>query len=179
MAISIRVNGIDAANHSIVSLTPTMASTVLKQMSQIAFDQMQDGAKTHNKSGNLFASVYNRSTGQMRREVGHDPQRAPHAIFVVFGTKPHVIRPKGATLETQRELFGKNGTQRSLTADGKLKPMPGGRKLVLRWAAGGKFIFSQWVNHPGYQGDNYMQRAADEAVRQFDAIVNQAFKEAS
>lgn len=155
MAISVRVNGIDAANHSIVSLTPTMASTVLKRMSQIAFDQMQSGAGKHSKSGNLFASVYNRITGPMSREVGHDPARLTvnwnggtnRAIFVLFGTRPHVIRPRN--------------------------------KKVLRWPSGGAFAFAKQVNHPGYSGDNYMQRAADEAVRQFDAIVNQAFKEAT
>ncbi len=45
------------------------------------------------------------------------------------------------------------------------------RKKALRWASGGKFFFAKSVNHPGYRGDNYLLRAATEAVRQFDRIV--------
>tara|TARA_R110000868_G_scaffold70292_1_gene206629 strand:+ start:420 stop:857 length:438 start_codon:yes stop_codon:yes gene_type:complete len=47
------------------------------------------------------------------------------------------------------------------------------RKKALRWAAGGKFFFAKSVNHPGYRGDNYLLRAATEAVRQFDRIVRE------
>jgi hypothetical protein len=37
--------------------------------------------------------VFNRAIPN-GREVGHDGQRAPHAEFVLFGTRPHIIRPK-------------------------------------------------------------------------------------
>ena len=147
MVVSVRINGIDAAKSSVVALTPSVAASALRQMSQVAYDSMQAGAGRHSRRGDLFASVYNRSAGALRREVGHDPQRAPHAIFVVFGTRPHVIKPK--------------------------------EKKALRWASGGKFAFAKTVHHPGYKGDDYMTPAADAAVRQFDAIINQAFKEAS
>ena len=146
MAVSLTLNGVEAARSSLVALTPTLATSVLRQMSQIAYDATQAGAGRHSKTGALFASVYNRSTGAMRREVGHDPQRAPHALFVAFGTKPHTIRPKN--------------------------------KQALRWAGGGAFHFAKVVHHPGYRGDNYLIPAADAAVRQFEQIVNQAFREA-
>jgi hypothetical protein len=35
------------------------------------------------------------------------------------------------------------------------------------------------VNHPGYRGDAYLARAADDAVRQFAAIVDRALKESA
>ena len=63
-------------------------------MSQVAYDAMQTGAARHTKTGVLFQSIYNRSAGPERREVGHDPQRAPYAPFVIFGTRPHRIAPK-------------------------------------------------------------------------------------
>ncbi len=47
---------------------------------------------------------------------------------------------------------------------------------ALRWPAGGKFAFAKRVNHPGYKGDAYLFRAADDAVRQFTAIVDDAFR---
>jgi len=114
-------------------------------MSQVAYDAMQTGAARHTKTGVLFQSIYNRSAGPERREVGHDPQRAPYAPFVIFGSPPHKIFPK--------------------------------KKKLLRWAANGRWYSKHMVNHPGYIGDNYMQRAADDSIRQFRAIVDAATKE--
>jgi hypothetical protein len=50
-------------------------------------------AGKHTKSGALFRSVYLRRSGD-GWEIGHDLQVAPHALFVHWGTRPHVIRPK-------------------------------------------------------------------------------------
>jgi len=51
------------------------------------------------------------------------------------------------------------------------------KKKLLRWAANGRWYSKHMVNHPGYIGDNYMQRAADDSIRQFRAIVDAATKE--
>lgn len=48
------------------------------------------------------------------------------------------------------------------------------KKKVLRWAGSNGFIFARFVNHPGYAGDPWLVKAADEAVRQFDIIVRRA-----
>lgn len=53
---------------------------------------------------------------------------------------------------------------------------PKGKK-ALRWAGGGKFFFAKKVNHPGYRGDAYIIRAADESLRQFASIVDRALQE--
>lgn len=128
----------------IVALTPKLQKRVLLDMSQIAYDAMQAGAARHSKRGNLFASLYNRAIPN-GREVGHDPQRAPHALWVVFGARPHKIEPK--------------------------------KKTALRWVSGSSFVFAKFVNHPGYRGDDYMTRAADEAVRRMPEIVDKAIKQ--
>ena len=146
MPISIRVAGTELVTNELIGLTPKIERTVLARMSQIAFDDAQRGAGAHSKKGDLFASLYNRKIPK-GREVGHDPQRAPHALFVNFGTRPHVILPK--------------------------------KKRALRWVVGNRFVFAKKVNHPGYRGDPYMIRAADEALRQFAAIVDTAFKDAA
>lgn len=143
--ISVKVSGVETLR--LAEIAPAIERTVLLRMSQVAYDAMRAGSAAHNKTGALFQSVYNRSTGPERREVGHDPQRAPYAPFVIFGTRPHRIYPKS--------------------------------KKALRWAGGGSFKFAKFVNHPGYRGDNYMQRAADESIRQFRAIVDAATKEQS
>lgn len=47
-------------------------------------------------------------------------------------------------------------------------------KKSLRWPSGGSgFMFSKLVKHPGYAGDPYMQKAADNAAQHMQAIVQQ------
>ena len=51
----------------------------------------------------LFQSIYNRSAGPERREVGHDPQRAPACAFVIsHATAPDRAEEKKAHLGWRR-----------------------------------------------------------------------------
>lgn len=153
MSIQVRINGVDALKGQLLELPKNLEASVLRQMSQIAYDSAQQGAGRHFKTGALFRSLYNRSIPK-GREVGHDPIATrikgtdlSYDRLVIFGTKPHRIYPKN--------------------------------KKALRWSSGGAFHFAKWVNHPGYRGDNYMQAAADAAVVQFAAIVTAAMKDAT
>ena len=90
--ITITLNGVEVDKR--LSLVPEKLShAVILEMSQIAFDHMQKGADRHTKTGAMFQSVYNRAIPN-GREIGHDTDRAPHAVFVVLGAKPHKIQPK-------------------------------------------------------------------------------------
>jgi hypothetical protein len=52
---------------------------------------VEQEADKHTKTGALFQSVFSRKiTGGY--EIGHDLQRAPHALFVHWGTAPHEIK---------------------------------------------------------------------------------------
>ena len=145
--INITVNGSQNLGAELRQLPVKLERLVLLQMSQVATDEMERGARSHNKSGTMFSAIYNRSAPK-GREVGIDPQNAPHAAFVAFGTRPHKISPK--------------------------------KKKALRWVGGGgRFVFAGTVNHPGYRGDPFHIRAADQAVRQFDQIVNKSFQESA
>lgn len=137
MAITIRVDLASIPEELRASIQQVERQTLL-EMSQIAHESALRGADVHTKTGALYQSTYNRAIVG-GREVGHDPQRAPHALFVVFGTKPHQIRPRN--------------------------------RKALRWPSGGSFMFAQSVQHPGYAGDDYMERAKDDAVRQLQAII--------
>jgi hypothetical protein len=50
-------------------------------------------ADKHTKTGALIQSVFSRKESDSAYRVGHDLQRAPHALFVHWGAKPHVIVP--------------------------------------------------------------------------------------
>jgi len=144
MATAIKIEGLDKVVVEIRALPDVTARRVILDMAQIAHEGLLDGAGRHNKTGALFQSVYNRQLAPATRQVGHDEQRAPHALFVLHGTKPHDIRPKD--------------------------------KKALRWTVGNRFVFAKFVKHPGYRGDNYLDRAADDAIRQFPALVDRAIK---
>lgn len=49
-------------------------------------------------------------------------------------------------------------------------------KKALRWAMRAGFAFAKRVNHPGYKGDPYMIKAAEQAIREFDGIISKEFK---
>lgn len=90
---TITTSGIQETAQCLADVPKMLTKSVVLEMSQIVFDHMQAGADRHTKTGALFQSVYNRAIPD-GREIGHDPGRAPHAMFVVWGTKPHKIKPK-------------------------------------------------------------------------------------
>ncbi len=92
MTLFIKFEGLSEAVGTLRQLPPRLERSTLLKMSQVAFDEGQRGAARHNKTGALFQSLFNRAIPN-GREVGHDTRRAPHAIFVQLGTRPHVILP--------------------------------------------------------------------------------------
>ena len=146
MPIKITLQGLSEARGTLPEIPKAIERTVLLRMSQVVYDEGQRGAGRHSKTGALVRSLYNRAIPN-GREIGHDPQVAPHAIFVNMGTRRHWIGPKD--------------------------------KKALRWAVGGKFMFSKGHWHPGYIGDAYMINAATIALREFARIVDEATKDAA
>lgn len=92
MSLGIRFDGLSEASGTLRRLPAGLEKSTILRMSQVAYDEAQRGAGRHNRTGALFQSLFNRPIPK-GREVGHDPQRAPHAIFVQLGTRPHVILP--------------------------------------------------------------------------------------
>jgi hypothetical protein len=142
--MEITVQGVQELILDLRKLPDNLKEQVILRMSQVAYNEAQAGAGRHIKSGALFQSVFNRQISG-GREVGHDRARAPHAAFVIQGTRPHGIAPKN--------------------------------KKALRWAGPNGFIFSKFVNHPGYKGDPYMDNASDKALAQFNTILDTVLRE--
>jgi len=144
--IELNIEGLAEVQAAFQRLVPETQQQVLNGMAQVAYDTAQRQVDTHTQTGALARSLRLRPEGESAWIIDHSLQHAPHAVFVHWGTRPHVIRPK--------------------------------TKKALRWVGGSGggtgFIFAKFVNHPGYAGDAYLVKAADEAVRQFDAIVRRA-----
>jgi hypothetical protein len=96
MTLFVKFQGVSEVTGTLRKLPAHLEKNTILEMSQVAYDEAQRGAGRHNKPGGtgaLFQSLFNRQIPG-GREVGHDGQRAPHAIFVQLGTKAHEIRPK-------------------------------------------------------------------------------------
>ncbi|UZR29076.1 hypothetical protein [Methylococcus mesophilus] len=139
----LRIDGIEGIREGFKRLGAAGPKAAAR-LAHAVFEEVQDGADAHTKTGALFQSV------RLRKAPGgylidHDERRAPHAEFVQWGTKPHVIQPKN--------------------------------RKMLRWAHGKSFVFARFVRHPGYKGDPYMKRAAEDAPRHFERIIRQLQRE--
>lgn len=135
--ISINAVGVAVAQQTVAKLADAPDAAV-RALAQRIYDLAETAADKHTKTGALRRSLYLRSVSG-GYAIGHDLKMAPHAIFVHWGTRPHIIKPS--------------------------------KRKVLRWAAGGRFIFAKWARHPGYKGDPYLITSANQAVAEFPAML--------
>lgn len=145
MPISIKMTGLPETRQAVINLPQKIERQALLEMSELAHEAMLAGADRHTKTGALFQSVFNRQTPSgTGREVGHDTERAPHAVFVLFGTRDHFVSPR----------------------EKKALRWPTGA------ATGSGFAFSKGHMVRGYQGDDYMTTAAGKALDGLRQIID-------
>lgn len=92
--ITVSITGIDGVQQALGRVVPTSERAVL-MLAERVHELAVAGAEKHRKTGALvdaFGHGPKKIAGGW--EIGADRQRAPHALFVHWGTKPHVIRPK-------------------------------------------------------------------------------------
>jgi len=165
--LNINVSGTDAVRAMLQRIGPAVSNQALAETAIKVEDYIRAEAGKHQKTGALNSSIFkNRTTDGW--DIGHDLQRAPHAVFVMFGTKPHDIRPiDGGTYNSYKDANGK--TVRKGIAKG------GRGRTMLRWAGGGAFHFAKVVHHPGNKPDDWLKRAAAMAPQIFERAVQAHF----
>lgn len=72
---------------------PDVARQAVALTAEEVEEYVEGEAGRHSKSGSLFASILKRREGDTWI-VEHDLQRARHALFVHWGTRPHKIEPR-------------------------------------------------------------------------------------
>ena len=92
--IEIRAEGIAAIREAFARLAPAAKTQALAGLAQTAYDSARAQADTHTATGAIVRSLTVKPEGEDAWIVGHDAQHAPHAFFVHWGTKPHIIRPR-------------------------------------------------------------------------------------
>ena len=91
--MSVEINGLKELVFDLRAFPDKIQEKVIARLSQVAYNSAQKGAGRHVVTGALYQSLFNRPIAG-GRQVGHDTRRAPHAKFVIQGTRPHTIRPK-------------------------------------------------------------------------------------
>ena len=91
--IKTEITGNEAVREAFQTLVPKVQKNAIARLAAAIHDDVKDRIGTHTKTGALEQSLR-----WVKREDEHliynDLQRAPHAMFVHWGTSPHVIRPK-------------------------------------------------------------------------------------
>jgi len=131
-----------------VNATPQVARRTILDMSVIAHDKLLEGAGRHTKTGALHASAFN-------RRVDSD-----------------LARMVGHDLDRAPYARWVIGGAKPHTI------RPKEPRKALRWVVGNGFVFARKVNHPGYEGDNYLNPAAQAALAALDDILSRNIKEA-
>lgn len=94
MKISVSLTGIEAVRDSFAKLNAITKDQALRKTAVDVEAYVTREADKHTKTGALIDSVYSKRINQDSYEIGHDLQRARHALFVHWGSRPHVIKPK-------------------------------------------------------------------------------------
>lgn len=130
---------------SLLRMVPDLSRDVTEATAQAILEDARRAADRHTRTGALVRSLKLRRKGNNNLEVYHDLQAAPHALFVHWGTKPHLIRPKKKKM---------------------LRFVPTG---------GNSFVFARIVHHPGYKGDPYLIRARTAVAQRFARIAGDSW----
>lgn len=156
VAISYTTRGLSEIQSGFRNLPRDVRKYVLNEMARITYDGTKAGAAKHKKTGLLEESVYLKEIQTSNRsyniEVGHDGD---------------LLRREAGVDYSRFVLFK--------TRPHTIVPKKPGGVLSFEWK--GKRWFLKFVKHPGYVGDNYMYAATENAVKQFQSIVNKAFEE--
>jgi len=76
MSIQVRILGVDALMQDLQALPVKMEASVLRQMSQIAYDRAQEGAGRHSKTGAL---------DRFALPLGHNPPLPGRLKYLQLG----------------------------------------------------------------------------------------------
>lgn len=158
--MSFKVNSkLVGAERLAVELKRISSLDIVRAMAATAEDVeefIEDEVGRHSKTGKLFSSIGKTRTADGWL-VGHDGQIAPHALFVHWGTRPHIIEPR-VKKSLRWADAGYMGPLAPKGVGGKGKGRSG-------------FIFAKRVHHPGYRGDPWLVRAAAQAPVIFERHV--------
>lgn len=168
MRLEVTLTGTEAIRDQFARLNRAAQFKAMAKTSQELYDYVERESDKHTKpgttSGALFQSVFQKREGETFI-IGNDLQRAPHALFVHDGTRPHEIR--GKKMAPRKIVPGKGFK----ALGGIFRKWYMLDQKMLRFSIGNRFVFARSVKHPGYKGDPWLKRAAAIAPAIFERHV--------
>ncbi len=145
MPIKAEIRGERALLDFVSRLPRQLSKEVTSEAAKEGFQMLAKATESkHRETGAMRRSIFNRRSGTDGRQIGFDPNIAPHAVYVLRGTRPHVIVPRNKSI------------------------------LKFYWERIGETVFRQSVNHPGYEGDDMILEAVNRIQRIMKSIVRDA-----
>jgi hypothetical protein len=100
--VRIELTGDEEVRAVFRSMVPRLQNVALAKLAQAVYEDVEKGVAPHevpkpgraNPTRRLWQSLYKRKASNDSWEVGHDPKIADYARYVLYGTRPHEIRPK-------------------------------------------------------------------------------------
>jgi hypothetical protein len=175
------VEGLDSLYKRLHAIGDTQA--MLKHLQ--ASTEAEAKARVPRRSGHLFHSIMR---GRLTNTTAEVVARTPYAAAQEFGARPHVIKPKNASVLAfpatagGRTLAGLPtvGARRNSPGLGRSTRRPaGGIKLVGLGQASGTMRFYRSVHHPGNKPHPYMIPGAKAAIAKSGEIITIAWNGAA
>lgn len=149
--MAIKLEGLDKVQAAFGRLSKNLQGSLLDGVSQAAYDDAYASIGKHDKrsTGRLLSSLqHNKRHGV--HEIGHDIQRAPHAVYLHFGTGEWGAFRKKILIKAKK-------------------------KKALRWPVGvgegSGFAFARFVETRGVKPDPWLERAKDAAMEAFPDVL--------
>ena len=92
MKLQVHLTGHQAVRDQLLRIGAQPAQALAQTIEELE-EFVEAEAGKHSKTGALVRSIYKRRITD-GWELGHNLQVAPHALFVHWGARPHIIRPK-------------------------------------------------------------------------------------
>lgn len=146
--IKVSVSGVDSVLQNIGSI-PDRSENAIRLFAERVHHLAVEGAQKHSTTA--------AHSGALWRSLGSEPKAVKDGFIIRHDRRTAKHAP-----------FVHWGT--------RPHPIAARNKKALRWAVGGGFAFAKKVQHKGYAGDPYLLQAAEQALREFNGIINRELK---
>jgi len=144
----IKVYGLEDINKTLGNIDKNLSKNLISEVTHDAYDNVKKRAKPHHVTGNMEDNI---SLSVNKKSLHGEVFIEDHGMIVDVKGRP-----------TNYALFVLFGT--------KKHPIASKNKKSLRFSSVNQFVFTKGVNHPGYKGDNFLEKGVKDTFKKLDTI---------
>ncbi len=130
----------------------TDTSQMIKNITTAVHKEVKNQAKKHFITGTLHRNILMKTKGNAgivwiaddNMMVNWKGKKINYATFVLFGTRPHLIKAKNR------------------------------KALRFSYKSLDEFVYRKSVRHPGYRGDDFLRNAAKKVFKNLDKLIKES-----